>query len=755
MSRPQPVELNYLKEAEAALRRCVKEAPGRDQFEIRLQVLEATAAHFGGFDLERFHNAFAIKSARSASVLLKVSSPVVSAIDRSRLHPSLALSVLARETLQEHETRRTGAYHTDFRLAMRLAESAAARLTHTSKVIDPACGAGILLVALTRAVCGADREKVAYWLRHGVTAADLSENSLRASVLSLASLTNDVGALVEMRRRWRCQDSLIEGTSPWRASTPLGFDAVIGNPPWEKVKISRHEFLKASGAARHYGAATIGLDEKRFARKRAQVSSYSKALLQRYPSLAQGEPDLYIAFTDLFFDLCKPGGVVAAILPGGFIRSQGTAAIRKHVFESCSEVMISVLDNRARFFSIDTRFKFLLVNLVKQHSPNSPRKAITLSHESGAELSVESLATCTIGRAKLRAVSPSLSIPEVRTPAEWKLYCKIHERGIPWLDDKFGWSPAFCREVDMTKDRPNFLRHAAEELMPLVEGRMVQAHRLGAKGHVGGSGRSAQWHAYPVGTARISPQFWIHPGSVGRANRTRTRELRVGFCDITGQTNERSLMAAIIPPGVVCGNKVPTLQFPADLSLNRLLVWTAIANSFVFDWMLRRNITTTVNYFLLESIPLPRLQKSGLPWRRLCTGAARLRAMSERGSSYEVFEEIPRIRAEIDVEIAVAYGLDVSELELVFNDFPLLDRQQPAIRGESRSTITRDTVLAGLAKRTGCDPTYWLERIKEAKTFGAVAYIPSEFQVPIKGGDSYDRECGDGEPRASGRSNSL
>ncbi|MCW4873376.1 hypothetical protein M7793_20300 [Enterobacter hormaechei subsp. hoffmannii] len=137
MSSPRPVESEYLAPAEAALTQAVG---GETSFELRLQVLEAASARFGGFDLTAFHEAFGVKSKRAASDLLELAVPVASAIERSPIHPALALSVLAREVLHEQDRKSTGAYHTDFRLATRLAQLAAPKLTHKSKVIDPACG---------------------------------------------------------------------------------------------------------------------------------------------------------------------------------------------------------------------------------------------------------------------------------------------------------------------------------------------------------------------------------------------------------------------------------------------------------------------------------------------------------------------------------------------------------------------------------------------------------------------------------------
>lgn len=729
MSAPRPVEAEYLSPAEAALTRAVGGGHGPASFEMRLQVLEAASARFGGFDLAAFHEAFEVKGKRPAVELLELAAPVASAIERSPIHPALALSALAREALHEQDRKSTGAYHTDFRLATRLAQLAAPKLTHKSRVIDPASGAGILLAALTHAVCGMDRVKTAHWLAHGVCAADLSANSLRAALLALASFTDDVSALKAMRQRWYCGDSLMADRKFWTAMAPEGFDAVIGNPPWEKVKLSRHEFLKSSGTKRHYGAQIHELDEERFAQRRDEVASYSRRLLARYPGLGKGEPDLYIAFTDLFFELCKGQGVVAALIPGGLIRSQGTQAMRQKIFDASQSVSLSIIDNRARFFAIDTRFKFLAMALTKAGSEKSKREPITLLHERGTPTGLETTGAAAIGRAALAAVRDDLSLPEVRSVAEWKLFSKIAEAGVSWEEPGCGWTPKFCREVDMTKERPKFLSRATPGALPLVEGRMVQAHRFGVKGHMSGTGRSALWEAFPIGGSRLSPQFWIRPSDMPHANQHRADVLRVGFCDIAGQTNERSLMASLIPAGVVCGNKVPTILFPDDPSEERMLVWVSIANSFAFDWMLRRVLTTTVNYFLLQSVPMPKLAKEGLPWKKLVSAARELRRLDSAGATRETYERMAQLRGEIDAEVAVAYGLDLKDMELVLQDFPILDRGQVGLPGEAKSTITRDSVLAAMAKRTGNRITVWSRRALEARALGAIAYVPSELAL--------------------------
>jgi len=169
--------------------------------------------------------------------------------------------------------------------------------------------------------------------------------------------------------------------------------------------------------------------------------------------------------------------------------------------------------------------------------------------------------------------------------------------------------------------------------------------------------------------------------------------------------------------------------FPDDPSEERLLVWCAVMNSFAFDWMLRRVMTTTVNYFLLTGLPMPRIVKDGLPWRRIVAAARSLRALDGRGNSQAVFERASALRAEIDVAVATAYGLGFDDLKLMLEDFPLLDRGQPALPGEPQSTVTRDTFLAASARRFRINADPWTQRLQNARKLGAVAYVPSEFTL--------------------------
>lgn len=730
MSAIKPVELERLASAERVIKGFVSQF-NHNATELRYQLLEAASACLGGFELAGFQKAFGIEPLVPKATLHEAAFELVAEIKRIAIHPAFVLSILSREQLDESNQRTTGAYHTDSRLATKLAQLASGGLKMGAKVIDPACGAGVLLVACALQAREVNKVDLKRWLAESVYAADLSVLALRGALLALASLTDSVESLRLMRAKWVVQDSLMAPEAYWRKLAPKGFDVVVGNPPWEKVKITRHEYLKEQGQERHYGQGVLfdELDLKGFAEKKAGLTTYSKKLKDSFDSLFSNETDVYVAFTALFERICKPGGLLVALVPAGLIRSQGTEHIRRHLFRVSKRVQISVIDNKARFFGIDTRFKFLAICCEKSSTTAKKHALISLLHEKGTEQGLEATGSVQIPHFTLALVRPDLSLPEVRTEQEWAVFQRMATTGTAWSTPEWGWQAKFCREVDMTREKPKFKSTKVRNALPVIEGRMVQQHRLGAKGHVSGEGRRAQWELFPVGGSMISPQFYIDQEDIPPTSRLRISELRGGFCDITGQTNERTMMAALIPAGLVCGNKVPTVIFDADPSEERLLAWAAIMNSLPFDWMLRRIVTTTVNYFLLVSLPMPKIAKSSDAWKSIVEAARELRELDTSGPTLENSQRVAHLRAVIDVEIAAAYGLSFDDLLTITNDFPLMDRGQPALPNEKRSTITSDLVLTRAAKRLVAESGPWQERARLALGLGARAYIPSEFSA--------------------------
>jgi len=683
---------------------------GGDPTTARLVMLEEVAALCGTWDPEAYRRRVVGWPGRLPTGLRPWAEKVHAALAELPIPAPLAVASLAQAEVTISQRRRSGAYYTDSRLAADLARASVPLVRTNGPWLDPACGTGMLLTAAVLELPpGRARDTV---ITQRLCGADLSGPALRGALLSVAAATGNLDAVVAFRRRLFRHDSL-RSTPTWRTIAPSGAALVIGNPPWEKLRTTRHEVLGATGATRHYGQRYDSLVDVSVERRRLVAYLHAAAGERRLQG--GGEHDLYKLFVELGLDLVADGGVLALLVPAGLIRARGTEALRRQLLTRTSELHIGVMENRRRYFPIDSRFKFLTV--VARFGPG-PRRPVELrvAGRTG-ELPTRPVA---IDRPSLAAVRPDLTVPEVRTSDEWELFRKLACAG-PLLGDPIGpWRPRYRREIDMTNDAGQFVRGRSSDALPVIEGRHVHQFRHRAKAYRGGEGRAARWDPLPVAGARLVTQWYIPAAALRPGSRHRTAASRIGFCDITGQSNERSLLAARIPAGVVCGNKVPTLMF-ADGGAEREDLFLALANSLPVDWLLRRLLTTTVNFFILDSLPLPPVTPTDGAGRELIALARRL--SSAEGDTAANQWRIGQWRARIDAIVAELWALSADELALILTDFPLLDRGQPALPDEPRSTITADCVLAAAA---GEGPGPHAGRVEAARRCGAFPYVPSE-----------------------------
>jgi hypothetical protein len=225
----------------------------------------------------------------------------------------------------------------------------------------------------------------------------------------------------------------------------------------------------------------------------------------------------------------------------------------------------------------------------------------------------------------------------------------------------------------------------------------------------------------------------------------------------------------MLPAGLAAGNKVPTLTTD---SRDCHLAWIGLANSFFVDFLIRQKISTTINLFYLETLPIVRPKIDAVEFLQLVTCAARLVSISPEIQLAEPALELrerARLRAEIDAIVTGLYDLSPVEFGYILTTFPLLDRDQPPLPSdffvrwnkqgkpklEPRSYITRDTALLAYFNHRGIAPpddlAVWYrdevavnmiddescpfrmgpirnleQRVAEAHRRGAIAYIPSK-----------------------------
>ncbi|QFU98510.1 hypothetical protein KDY119_02026 [Luteimicrobium xylanilyticum] len=162
-----------------------------------------------------------------------------------------------------------------------------------------------------------------------------------------------------------------------------GFDAMLGNPPWERVKLQEQEFFAArdpeiakapNAAARKRLIARLADSESQA--DRALYLEYSAALRRAegesallrtsgsYPLAGRGDVNTYAVFTELFRTLTGPTGQAGIIVPTGIATDATTQHFFRDLVQSKSIAALYDFENAAPIFEgVHRSFKFCLLTM--------------------------------------------------------------------------------------------------------------------------------------------------------------------------------------------------------------------------------------------------------------------------------------------------------------------------------------------------------------------------------------------------------
>lgn len=677
-------------------------------YEERLSILEIVVARY--FKINIYDYWEKINFHPKSDTILQDTKNIVNAIlDFSRpnnFYFSLYIAALARRNLTVDEEKKEGVFYTDFRLANHLAKECENYITETVTISDLSAGTGILLCAVGNTYKKLFPNNIDTWLENNVFAYELSAEVTRGTLLSLFALSGNLNIIESLKSNITVCDSLLN-------QDKRKFDLIIGNPPWGKIKLSKYQYQNRNGIHSSYGTQYDNLNEDGFSTEKDSLRTYVTILQKNYNLSISSEIDSYMLFLEKGMGLLKNQGHLCFYIPAGIIRSKNTFQLRKELMTTSNNLVFSVFNNKNRYFSIDSRFKFVMVSYNKTPSKCVNKVSVAICKDTKE---IEFNENIEFSLSELKNLRADLSLPELRNNSEKDLFFKIANNSS--LNSNNTWGTNILREVDMTNSRSKFKKLKTDKTdIPLVEGRMVQNLRFGAKSYISGEGRSAVWE--PT-NEHSNPQFYISLDDLSESLKERMKAIRVGFCDIAGQTNERSMMSSLIPQNYICGNKVPTISF---LSQDEAYLWLGVTNSFIFDWLLRRVLTTTVNYFLLLSIPFPNFENENEIKTNIIELVKNIESMD---SDFYTNREMEINRAKIDAYVATAYKLTLEDIIEIMNDFPLIDKKQKAINSENKSTITKDLFIAEFMKINNITDIKYRDRYEKAVSIGARAYIPSE-----------------------------
>lgn len=473
-----------------------------------------------------------------------------------------------------------------------------------------------------------------------------------------------------------------------------GFDAIITNPPWEIFKPQAKEFLAEHSDLVTKNKMTIKEFEKEQT-KLMQDASIRAAWIEyqsRFPHVslffrgssqyknqisvvngkkAGSDINLYKLFTEQCFNLLRPGGECGIVIPSGIYTDLGTKQLREMLFAETEITGLFCFENRKEIFEgVDSRFKFVVLTFAKGSGTVSFPTAF-MRHEVAELERFPKEGALKMPVELIERLSPdSLSIMEFKTDQDVRIAEKMLKFPLLGEKRKDSWNLTLCNEFHMTGDSKLFKTEQENGRLPVYEGKMMHQFT----------------HLF------AEPRYWVvekegRKALLGRVTdsgqKINYQGYRLGHRSVASNTNERSMIATILPPNTFFGHSI---NGSVDgLNGKDLLYVTSVLNSFALDYSLRQRVSANLTMFYVYQLPVPRQTEKDPAFRPIVERTARLICTTpefddlakeagigshKQGVTDPV--ERTRLRAELDGLVAHLYGLTESEFAYILTTFPLV-----------------------------------------------------------------------------------
>ena len=419
--------------------------------------------------------------------------------------------------------------------------------------------------------------------------------------------------------------------------------------------------------------------------KRAERLSYADP---RHPFQHQGSADIntYKMFLEQAHGLLKPGGKLGMIVPSGVYTDKGSSGLRQLFLEHCRWEWLFGFENRDKIFDIHRSFKFCPIVVAKGGKTEAVRAAF-MRHDlrdwEEADRHIIFYPHGYVDRFSPRAHA----ILEVGEARDLAVLEKIYGNAT-LLGDVRGRSGAvdFRRDFHMTDDAKLFparIKWEALAFRPDSTGRWVQPET--GKVAVPLIQGSMLWHfdcAYQQwcnnnwvkgDLTTLAPKFLLDQSDIPGID----QDLLFAFRDITGATNERTAVGALLP-ALPSGNTVGLL---ANISAPLLFRVLAAFNSYCFDWTARLRLGGThLNWYIGAELPIALppdeiahlidsyVMRIAMNPSMFTPFWVRFGNPSDYSRRAFTAAERTRIRCVLDAVAAELYGLEVTDLYWLLRD---------------------------------------------------------------------------------------
>ena len=489
-----------------------------------------------------------------------------------------------------------------------------------------------------------------------------------------------------------------------------GFDVIVANPPWEILKPYAKEFFeqhsdivsKKNMTIHQFEAEQSKLLQDEAVRKAwigylagyPHQAAYFRAAanFRNQTSVVNGkkvgsDTNFYKLFIEQAHNLLRDGGRCGIVTPGGIYADLGAKRLREMLLlEGRVDSLFGLTNERYIFEGVEHRQKFCILVFEKGGSTESFRAAFRIntreavSRDELDEFLNSGKAHLRLRMELIRRLSPdSLSVMEFKN----ELDVVIAEKMLcfPLLGEKQPgtWNLHLAREFDMTGDSDLYLTAPGRGTAPLFEGKMI--HQFTSS-----FAPPRYWVRAKEGRARVLG------GEPDRGQKLESDCYRLCFRDVASNTNERTMISAILPPcffgHTLSAARVLDADGTVAIAPNIQAFLCAVWNSFALDCMIRAKVSSHLSFFYVYQLPVPRLTPDDPAFKPIVDRAARLICFtpefdalapelglaSHQDGAIDPAERA-RLRAEIDGLVANLYGLTEEEFAYILTTFPVVKQE--------------------------------------------------------------------------------
>ena len=513
-----------------------------------------------------------------------------------------------------------------------------------------------------------------------------------------------------------------------------GFDVVLGNPPWERIKLQEQEFFSSrdpeianapTAAARKRKIAVIKesrqgtreallYQEFETACRLAEAASIFARHSGRFPLTGTGDLNTYALFAEHFKNLAGRKGRAGIIVPTGLITDFATSAFFSDLISNNKIIRSYAFDNQKKIFPgihSDTPFTLLTMGACSGN-PEFSAYILLSEHLNDANrryfLSAEDITR----------INPNTkTAPVFRSKADADLTAKIYNR-IPVLvkqDNKETgnpWGISFLRLFDMSNDSNLFYtqKQLIEEsfvcnegvwvkgklrYIPLYEAKMMHQfdHRWATCEGLGETSRDVTLAEKIDPGFEPLPRYWVQEREVKDRLSAKGYNFLwlMGIRGITNATNERTLISSIWPYSAA-GNSIHVWVVDPSIRPQQIAALYGCSCSLILDYIARQKVGgTNLNFFYVEQFPI--LPPSAYKEEDLSFITPRVLELSYTSHAMAPFahdlgfkgkpfiwneDRRAILRAELDAWYARAYGLTRDELRYVLDPADVKGSEYPS-----------------------------------------------------------------------------